>query len=1477
MARVKYYDPKTERWVYADDGFSSGGSVDLTGIVTSVNGEKPDKDGNVQIDIPDTKIPEKLPNPYALTINGSVYDGSEHVEINIFGSSGVETILSDNLLDLSLLTRGQIFYYGSDYYSLIENGAADSWYGFIPLRGAGTYRTKYQAKNHNSKRIVLVNDNNEWVATVNGVHGDIPEDNTRNWLDYEFTVTQAHIDAGATKIAFDVWTPYMEQTMIVKDREYPTEYLPYGYIEVESETDTAGLLTNVLYEKTAVFLGDSICAGDIEGSEYDGYGWAGLIGESNGMIWKNYGRNGGTIVQIDNAQFERWLTTQLVKAQVEHPNADYVIFEGGSNDAFQLKEAGLGVISDDFATFDISTFSGAMESLILQIITAFPNAQIGYIVAQKMGDPPYTSANIQRKYFDRAVEICQKWGIPVIDLWSGGFLNPEIPYHAETLYVDGQHLTLAGYQRISPQIEAWMRNMTMPGAVSGGSAGGGGSYAPADWNAAEGEEGHILNRTHSSEYVWGDPILPETTFSWSMAEENIPIFEIAAPIVPGGAYKVIWNGKEHIFTATESTDGEYGVAIGNLNMFSSDYEDTGEDFLVVYQAQLCIVVTRDMYNGIDGSATICIISGTELVNPIDSKYLSNALPFYIHIVAKGGTPYTTTYPREVKAAMKAGRPLIAYVEGALNNKYAYCAGINDYTGMLYFISFNGSTESLSVWEVYPNSDDTQYDCRISSRRLTNWPLTIDGVEYDGAGPVDYTDTIKGMIDDYIEDSGEKVKETVYVNVVQDSNGEYTADKTVAELLAAYENGHSLMCLAHMDGTAFHVPFLATGEEEGMTNMIFTTNYVTGTLYVVLKEFAGATVAYVEIMQPEIPEATMQNLIIKIGNQSVTYNGTEPKTFNVDSLKNPHPLTVNGVSYDGSEPVDINLETPDVDSEEVNELIDTKLHSVASYGAKGDGSTDDTKAFQDALAEKRVVTVPGGTYKLSSTLVIRENCCLELSQDTILQFTQTSGNCIEMRGSATLRGNHAVISVAYAFTGNVICMDTAQDGTPHNSIPPYLKSDPVFKRQRFVYDVNIIKPDANGFSRSLDGKCNGTAIYMSAEGTASIRVLWAIILSGIRISGGFTYGIRAANFDKPGDYVDNAWNHDMRVEAVIEACEIGVSLENCNGAHLDVTIQPCKATNNTIYAKWGFYLNDCRYVDLMRSRVWDWKNTTLWTNGGQYQHIALFGNCRGLLLDDFLCSEETELDIRELIYTDTPANFDTMTILQEPANKWFKSKDDKPFFFDGTSDLQLMLKTEKFSAEQAEFIRPADGYYTYEPDFTNLVEGYTDGVYLTGSGTATLSGYVTTDFIPIDGGSSHVYRIGGEGIVFKDPYNYGRIAWYDSNKNPKGDVMPWNKIGSSINYPEWVEDETVAAAFSTNANVAAPNGAAYFCVTAKGSGKNLAISIDEAQVQKAVWHGEPRRMDESIYAQKTMVISPSGKVFELTVSDSGVLSATEFAE
>lgn len=121
--------------------------------------------------------------------------------------------------------------------------------------------------------------------------------------------------------------------------------------------------------------------------------------------------------------------------------------------------------------------------------------------------------------------------------------------------------------------------------------------------------------------------------------------------------------------------------------------------------------------------------------------------------------------------------------------------------------------------------------------------------------------------------------------------------------------------------------------------------------------------------------------------------------------------------------------------------------------------------------------------------------------------------------------------------------------------------------------------------------------------------------------------------------------------------------------------------------------------------------------------------------------------------------------------------------------------------------------------------YTDGLMLSSSGTTSeYNHFTTTGFIPFDGGAVHVYRIGGDGIAWNE---YGcRIAWYNADFTLKGSIVKYDQLDKSIYYPTKVEDANAAVAFSTDANVAPPHGAAYFRVSAKGSGANLVVTLDE---------------------------------------------------
>lgn len=111
--------------------------------------------------------------------------------------------------------------------------------------------------------------------------------------------------------------------------------------------------------------------------------------------------------------------------------------------------------------------------------------------------------------------------------------------------------------------------------MAGGTGGGG----QADWNANEGEAGHVLNRTHYREIV---DLLPETTVPLDEAE-GVYMFDSNMTFTEGETYFVKWNGVEYTCVAwsVSEDDGEGGtVTIGFIgNKMFMEGEDTGEPFV----------------------------------------------------------------------------------------------------------------------------------------------------------------------------------------------------------------------------------------------------------------------------------------------------------------------------------------------------------------------------------------------------------------------------------------------------------------------------------------------------------------------------------------------------------------------------------------------------------------------------------------------------------------------------------------------------------------------------------------------------------------------------------------------------------------------------------------------------------------------------------------------------------------------------------
>jgi hypothetical protein len=518
---------------------------------------------------------------------------------------------------------------------------------------------------------------------------------------------------------------------------------------------------------------------------------------------------------------------------------------------------------------------------------------------------------------------------------------------------------------------------------------------------------------------------------------------------------------------------------------------------------------------------------------------------------------------------------------------------------------------------------------------------------------------------------------------------------------------------------------------------------------------------------------------------------------------------------------------------------TNITSVTEYGAKGDGTTDDTAAFQNALNENRVVYVPGGTYKLTSGIVIGDNCCLEFAQDAVLNFTNTSGNCITLGMVSTLKGNHATVNVPYAFNGNVLYANsTDHTNDERNTVEPWSRWSPQWKSGRYVTDLNICKEDNRGFHYAVNPEdCKGTAVYLFADGNASLTFMWGIHYSGLRIAGAFAYGIRAVN-------TNEGWLHDMRIDAFIDACETGVSLEDCNNAYISAIIQPRRAlkadgTTYVPYAKHGIKLIRSKHADLSGSRVWDWNaERSLYGTNPEYKFISMYGECRGAIINAVEYYDSGH-DVRDLIYTDTASNLEQITILQEPITRWFKPVDNEPYFFDGYSEKKLVTKKELdehfITDEVAQFVNQLPIATDTDGTVYNGV-GYKNA-HISVAATPVItahSNYRTTGFIPCKQGSK-VYT---EDFNWNSADGYCRILFFDANRQPivlSGYTVAAPASNIVANTNPWQGELTKNYAETDNngfvltiGSASAIKNVAYvrFCIRDVGLGTNPAIAVDE---------------------------------------------------
>lgn len=259
-------------------------------------------------------------------------------------------------------------------------------------------------------------------------------------------------------------------TLKNSDVDTPAEY--YSYMGMDSNNPATG--------KTALFVGDSISAGagdmkiltsstnSLDGFSNTNYnnlkltGWAPRIAYLRQL--SSYTNNSVGSSAISDARID---TAGTIAAQLEKSAGtafDYVVIQGGINDADLNVAAGTVTDSYDPNTFDTSTFAGGLENTFYTAAKLYgQTAAIGYIFNYRLPEAKRPHANVNMEaYYSVVKAACEKWGIQYLDLFHNEQVAadlkiatagaPELP--------DWLHVSAKGYEIITPYISSFIGTLT---------------------------------------------------------------------------------------------------------------------------------------------------------------------------------------------------------------------------------------------------------------------------------------------------------------------------------------------------------------------------------------------------------------------------------------------------------------------------------------------------------------------------------------------------------------------------------------------------------------------------------------------------------------------------------------------------------------------------------------------------------------------------------------------------------------------------------------------------------------------------------------------------------------------------------------------------------------------------------------------------------------------------------------------------------
>lgn len=237
--------------------------------------------------------------------------------------------------------------------------------------------------------------------------------------------------------------------------------------------DASGVID--LTGKYILNFGDSLGHG--YGNSNKSYAY--MLAQETGATLADYAVNGTPYANYGLTDSYACVCNQVKSAISDHSSHDVAIIlvEGGIND-LKRNVLDIGTLTDNYdGTYAQNMIIGATEDMFYRLKNAFPSAKIVFVMYHKM---PLSTTNPSLSYTDMYARqetehaglksACEKWSVPMADVYAEGSLNSNIQSMAETYFgVDAgekfgrdiAHPNALGYRKFYiPLIKAQLLKLT---------------------------------------------------------------------------------------------------------------------------------------------------------------------------------------------------------------------------------------------------------------------------------------------------------------------------------------------------------------------------------------------------------------------------------------------------------------------------------------------------------------------------------------------------------------------------------------------------------------------------------------------------------------------------------------------------------------------------------------------------------------------------------------------------------------------------------------------------------------------------------------------------------------------------------------------------------------------------------------------------------------------------------------------------------